>query len=134
MATIEIPSSDSIERDIPTGIAPATLEEVVRYGEGLGDDQYLVELQRLIGHDVLITTVSSHHISPLQHNARFPVPFMTGAIAFNQFPTTLHDVHRGEIFFPYEHTFRFHNGESQDRVVDAVAPMDRTVTTVFLPA
>ena len=132
MATIELPSPSSAAADGPTGLASPELGEVIKYGEGLGDEQYLLELQRIIGHDILITTISTQHISPLQHTARFPVPFNAGVIAFDQFPTTLEDIHRGEVLFPYEHPFE-RSGEISPRVVQAIAPIDRAITTIYLP-
>lgn len=134
MAIIDLPTDSAAETGEPAGITPATLDEVIRFGDGLTEEQYSSELAQLIGHDVLVTTISTQHISPLKHTGRFPVPFTSGPIFFEMFPTKLDDIHHSEILFPYEHTFMRLSGEPSPRVLQTLAPIDRAVTTIYLPA
>lgn len=133
MATIDLPTDSAVERGEPPGLVSPELGEVIKYGEGLGDEQYLEELGKLIGHDILITTFSAEHLSPLAHASKFRVMYRP-RMQFNRCPTVLQEVNSTELFFPYEHVFPQHYKEDTVREIVAIAPIDRDVTTIYLPA
>lgn len=129
MATIEIPSPSAL--DVPLGIMPATVdvENLEQFGINLEPPEYLMALRSIIGHGVLVSTVSTEFVSPL----RYTLPFRPEAIKVDMYYTRLTHVGRRterteNLRFLFDHSARL----GTTKPVEAIAPVDPTISHIYL--
>jgi hypothetical protein len=127
MATIDIPSTPAAE--VPTGIIPASAEELEIFGEGLSDAQYREDIELYIGQKIIVSSCGIRHFEANGLTIKFandPVS-MDREISLIQEITGLPMSRSGAeaLLIPWNHT--------RLGLINTFVPLDRAVTTIYLP-